>query len=148
MKIDARWAWKARKIVILGMVVSILVVFGSLAANYYFDDERVAKRELELMAKDYYENYFYEKFIKERADGVGTIDLQANFEPYREQGLPLVRLRQLLLYNGEKQAERRGYFAKNNFSCDTNKTTVKLLPQTPYGRKDYRIEYEVYCKKQ
>ena len=50
----------ARRISIGVVIISVITVLGYLAASNYFAPEKMAHRELEKIAQDYYENFFYD----------------------------------------------------------------------------------------
>ena len=132
----------ARKISIVVVIVSTLAVVGNLAASAYFAPEKIVEREMTKMAKDYYENYFYENYTKNYLSSGNTEKL----ERLEKNGFPYVYLRQLLHYDDNKYADSAPNFRYEGYTCDTNKTRVTLYPVAPYGRTDYRTEYHYSCE--
>jgi len=121
-----------RRIVTGQIVVCVLLVVWMVFAGFYFDRETVAMRSLSRLAKDYYENYFYDNFVTE---GVG------GFESYAEIGFPNVSLRQLLSFDGARNAD----YVKDFYGCDKERTVVKITPLKPFKRVDYVIETALDC---
>ena len=119
--------------VVLGVVVLVLEMI-------YWTPERVLERRLEVMARDYYENYFYDRLMEttgeEGAEGLAR---------YRETGLAPVPLRQLLLSQDGKWKEMKAGFNNEKYSCDETKTTVQFFPVAPYNRGDYTLKTTRYC---
>lgn len=125
-------------VILIGLVVAAgSVVYANLYKNHFFVDKK-----FEEMSRNYYENSLYEDFIKEH-DGE---DLKDAFEPYKN-GFT-IRLRQLLNYEFlEHNQNYRTYFETESFSCDTNKSYVKIKAHEPYGKKDYDTEFVLVCDK-
>ena len=132
----------ARRIAIAVVIISLITVLGYLFASHYFAPDKIAQRELEKISKDYYENFFYDNFNADLTDA----ERQAEFEKFVDNGFARVYLRELLHYDGEKHADSAKAFKYKNYTCDTNKTYVTIYPTAPFGRKDYRIEYNYACE--
>ena len=132
----------ARRISIGVVIISVITVLGYLAASNYFAPEKMAHRELEKIAKDYYENFFYDNV----SASVPTDQKTEKFKIYAENGFPRVLLRELLLYDDEKHASSEKYFNYAGYTCDQDRTSVTIYPTEPYGAKDYRIEYNYVCE--
>ena len=146
VKMNAKIAHKndsvvARRFIVIGVMVSVLMVGVSLAATVYFNPERLAKQKFEWLAKDYYENYYYEKLM----EGIDPALKEEKLAMYAETGLQPVLLRQLLLYQNGKYSDMKGYFEKEGFVCDKNKTSAQFFPVEPYGRTDYTVKYNYSC---
>lgn len=161
----------ARRFAIFVIIISSVLIFGNIAANAYFDPKAVAERELESLAKDYYENYFYDNFVAELRAGyaagreivyenkeqqLGDENTDAEIESFEDymnegffqyvkNGLPTVYLRKLLLFDDGRHTTSRQYFS-NQYVCNTNHTAVKIKPYPPFGRTDYETEYIYECE--
>ena len=128
--------------IILGVIAaaSLVVVIGIIIA-LFFNNENMVKSKISALANDYYENYFYknltssEKFKKIK-------DLDAAMEKYHTNGLSPVTLRNLLLYDDQKNIEFSDYLTKY---CDENATTVKFYMDPPYNQKSYHTEITYAC---
>ena len=134
----------ARRFVVIGVLVSAVMVGVSLFVTVYFDPEKVAQRKFEELATTYYEDYYYDKFMESIDEGVK----EEKMEMYEETGFQPVLLRQLLLYQNGKYASYKGYFERDGFSCDKNKTSAKFYPVAPYGKTDYTVKYDYSCAKE
>lgn len=134
----------ARRFVVIGVLVSALMVGVSLFITVYFNAEAVAKRKFEELATRYYEDYYYDKFMAEIDPALKDEKLKM----YEETGFQPVLLRQLLLYQNGKYASYKGYFDKDGFNCDKNKTSAKFYPVKPYGKYDYTVKYDYSCVKE
>ncbi len=134
----------ARRFVTIGVLVSAVMVGVSLFVTVYFDPEKVAQRKFEELATTYYEDYYYDKFMSE----IDPELKEKKLEVFEQTGFQPVLLRQLLLYQNGKYASYKGYFEKDGFSCDKNKTSAKFYPVKPYGKTDYTVKYEYSCAKE
>ncbi len=132
----------ARRFVTIGVLVSSLMVGVSVFVTVYFNPERVAERKFKELATTYYETYYHEKFT----EAIEPELFEEKMKLYEETGFQPVLLRQLLLYQNGKYASYKGYFEKDGFSCDKNKTSAKFYPVYPYGKKDYTVKYEFVCQ--
>ncbi|MBR2589052.1 hypothetical protein IKE84_01800 [Candidatus Saccharibacteria bacterium] len=126
---------------ILAIIICLVLVFGNVAVRIIFDPERAAKRELENIAKDYYENYYYDSFTENTPEDELAVALQT----YTDYGFPPVYLRQLLLFDNGRHEDSRSYFTGQYF-CNTNHTSVTYIPKPPYGKTDYEAVYKYDCE--
>lgn len=127
-----------KKIIIGVVFVAMLAVIGTLLMYLFFNPEIAIKRTVEEITQDYYENYFYDNFIK-------TVTKESQdeaLERYSKTGFAEVSLRGLLLFNGGKYASLSDGIMKY---CDTDKTNVQFFPKAPYGNKNYEIKFNYSC---
>lgn len=134
----------ARRFITTGVAISTVMVALSVFVVVYYNPETVARRTLEKMGREYYEDYYYDKFMEAASEEV----FEEKKEVFAQTGLHPVPLRQLLLYQNEKNAKYRSVFEREGFSCDKNKTSVKIIPKEPFGKADYEIELELSCIKE
>lgn len=92
------------------------------------------------MSEDYYENYLYENFSK--SEGFRNNPDKA-MELYLKHGFTPVDLKTLLLYDNQKNNK---YAAELRKYCSEEATSVKFYPESPYGKKDYRVVYSYSCE--
>ena len=130
-----------KKITLVCLVASIVIVAASLCIGFFFNPEVIAERKMKRLASDYYENYFYEKFVSTIGEG----DFDEAFEKYNETGFAPVYLRQLLLFDNERNAEYEKYFNSVSYKCDKNATKIQVTPVAPYGKKNYKVNYTFSC---
>lgn len=117
---------------ILTIIIFVtLIVVGFSIFNLIATPEFLVKHRIENIAKDYYENYFYDSVPDHEA-----LDL------YKDTGLARISLRQLLLYSDKKHATSLEFFEKY---CDLEKTYIKIFPENPYERINYRVDYTYSC---
>ena len=123
--------------VIASLVTTILITQPKWWQDLWKGDPvAVAEQELEKLARDYYENYYY-KTLENPATTLAE---------FAETGLPSVKLRTLLAFDDGKYEELRELFSRTEWTCDTNLTAVKVFPYEPYGETDYRIELKPSCE--
>ena len=123
-------------IIISGFLITILAtIFANLYANTFF-----AEKKFEEMARNYYENDFYESAVLENNSASKT----ETFEKY-QNGIR-IKLRQVLNWELiEHDADYRAFFITEAFSCDTNESFAKITPRAPFNKNDYDIEINLRC---
>jgi len=141
MKLEHRDARNARKITFWMVGIAILIVIATCGVGVYFSAENTATRALERIAKEYYEEVLYPSFMN-RSDSENLERIAS----LKNGVMGEVHLRQLLLYDGGKNASLKSVFNNQKYSCDTENTNVIYRPTAPYGIKDYTIEYQKDCK--
>lgn len=133
----------ARKFTTLAIILCIGLVFFNLGAHAVFDPKKLAEDELQRLAKDYYENYYYDVFTQK----IPESDYELAFTTYSEYGFPKTYLRELLLFDDGRNAKSRAYF-DGQYYCNTNQTAIQIIPYPPYGRTDYEVKYTYDCEYQ
>ena len=127
---------KERRFVTIGVLVSAIMVAVSIFVTVYFNPEAVAKRKFEFLARTYYEDYYYDKFVSELPEE----KFEEEMATFSKTGYSPILLRQLLLYNNRKYADYEKYFT-GDYKCDKSKTAAKIYPREPFGKDDYEIEF-------
>ena len=122
-----------QKIIIAIIVIVMLIVTIATILFFALKDNSVVKSKIEYLAKDYYENYLYEKYTTPGAEGL---------EKYEKAGLSSTPLRQII-YHGEASDDD---IAQISNACDENRTYIKYYPEPPYTKTSYRIEYTYVCE--
>ena len=127
-------------VIILVMLIVVLALFFQFITN----PERIAKQNLEDIAKNYYEDYLYETILGANSSDIesGTKNLAEIMERYSEVGFAKVTLRQLIIFSNEKNLNLSSALVT---SCDENETYIRIFPESPYDKTDYRIEYSYSC---
>lgn len=119
-----------RKTILAVIVLAMMAVVLAVLMSFFNKPEQVVKSKIEEIAKDYYENYFYEKLS---VDGL---------DRYVKTGFTAVPLRRLLIFDNRRHAEAEAVLYTY---CDPDATTIKFYPEEPFGVKDYRAEYKYTC---
>ena len=133
---------KTRYVAIFVVVVATLAVVGNLVLSLNFTPEKTTARAMEKIARDYYENYFYDNYVGDRS----REEIEEELSGMKESGFPRTYLHDLLLFDNERHAEDAKEFRHKGYTCDTNKTYVIFYPKEPYGKKDYDVKYEMVCE--
>ncbi len=131
----------ARIIATIQICICFVVVVGSSIGCWFLAPERMAQREMERMAREYYETYFYENLFGDMEEKVRNEALKK----YSRIGTPVTYLRQLLNYDDGKNSSLAPIFHYPEYSCNTNVANVVFYPQEPYTAKDYTMKITMDC---
>lgn len=123
------------------VVVCVLAVGASLLTLLNKSPREEAEAELERLAGSYYTEYLYPRLL-----GGNVEHPEVTMRDYADAGVPLVYLRQLLLYNDGEHAGSKAFFENKQISCDTNSTRVHYRPVEPYGPYDYEVDLTLICE--
>lgn len=133
---------KTRYVAIFVVLVAALAVVVNVILSLNFTAEKMTMRKIEAIARDYYENYFYDNYVGEMSEE----EIREELSGMEKSGFPRTYLHDLLLFDNKRHAEDAKEFKRKGYTCDTNKTYVIFYPEEPYGKKDYRVEYEMECE--
>ena len=126
--------------VIVGVIVlAIVAVVVAVVGRFLLNDEKIAKDKLETYAREYYEGYVYENLIN---GAMGQDEINEVMSKYEVRGFAPVKMRQLLLYDGQERMAESEVLLKH---CDENLTEVKYYPEEPFKKKSYRMEFQYDC---
>ncbi len=123
---------------IIIMVCVVLVAVATLVVLFLTPERRI-KGRIESLAHEYYEEYYYDKFT----GSIPESNRENLMKKYSEYGFSEVALRQLLLYDNGKHADEVDELGRY---CDINSTSARIIPDAPYGKTNYHIEYKYSCK--
>lgn len=126
----------ARRVATGQVVVCVLAVFLMVGVSFYFNRGAVAGRSIDYIAKDYYENFLYDRFV---AGGKSAKEMLAE---YTERAPLQVNLRQLLSFDGGRHGDSVADF----YGCDKNAVAVKIVPVEPFGKRDYALQTQLDCE--
>lgn len=129
----------SRRVAISVVALAMLIVVLSVFFSHITSPETQVKRKIEEISADYYENYYYDRLASYATEAKPLEDSLAH---YAEKGFNKTTLRQLLLFDGERNSAAAPTLTHY---CDENETYIKIYPVAPYGKKDYRIEYNYSC---
>ena len=125
----------ARRAILTVIVLAMMVVILAFLVAFFMKPENAVVSKIEDMAKDYYENYYYDLFVDNMPSGR---KIDEAFSKYEESGFSDVTLRRLVVYDSHKHSDVERTLYEY---CDPDKTTVKIYPVAPFLRTDYRVEY-------
>jgi len=138
-KIDRKVFSSAKKTILTIILFSMLIVVLALLTCSFNNTERLTKQNFSSIVSDYYENYYYPNLVGTASD----IDsLEKIMSRYEESGFATISLRQLLLFNEKSYTESAALLKSH---CDENKTFVRIYPEAPFGKKNYRVDYTYSC---
>lgn len=118
-------------------VISLVFIAVAIAifCALFFTPERITKSTISALAADYYENNFYDQLSLDQAS-------PSEITKYETYGFAPVTLRQLLLYDDQKNAATATSILKY---CDENATVIRFFLDSPYGKTDYHVDYTYSC---
>ena len=121
-------------IILAGMMV-VLATFFAATTN----TEDIIKGKITEITADYYENYYYDKIISAVTAEKPLSEIMSLYEKY---GLNPISMEQLLLRDEKKYPAST---AAISTYCDIKATTVRIYPNSPFGRTDYHVDYRYSC---
>ncbi len=127
-------------IVFIIIILSMLTVIIAAVCTLVFTPENIVKTKISELSADYYENYIYEKFDFSDPSSENLVNF---IQKYEENGLTITTLRQLLLYDHQKNADVAPFLKKY---CDEDTTFINFYPEHPYSKTSYRIEFVYSCE--
>ena len=130
-----------KKIVLSIILIATIIVVVAAVTPLFYNKQKSVESQISSLATDYYENYFY-KNLSSSEDFTKIEDLDSAMEKYRTHGFAAVTLRQLLLYDNQKNANYTDFLTKY---CDENSTSVRFYPEPPYDKTSYHAEYTYSC---
>ncbi len=122
-------------------VCAFTIVF-TFVYTSIFDPVKRGNKELEKISNSYYIEYYYPRILGKYLNQPEKI-----LATYKDGGLPIVKLRQLLSSNNGKYAGSSEAFSNTYYECDIDNSYVRFYPQEPYGPRDYTITYNTDCIK-
>ncbi len=131
----------AKKIILSVIIAAAITVIIACLSILFLDKQKLTESRIEQLAIDYYENYFYPNFTSSK-DFKKNKDLDSVMNIYNKYGFAPVSLRQLLLYDNEKNAEYSKSLTKY---CNQNTTFIKFYIDAPYGKTDYHYDITYSC---
>ena len=140
----------AKNTILTVIILTMLTVIGFTIFNFIATPEFLVKREIKSITSDYYENYFYNKILENNSLDPNESDssviepvLSEALKKYVDTGFARLTLRQLLLYDDAKHSGSSKYLSKY---CDLDTSLLKIYPESPFGRKNYHVDYSYSCK--
>jgi len=135
-KVDRQIFKGARRTVLTIIGLAMLTVILTMLLTFFAKPEHIIKHEIENIASDYYENFFYPELTTDNAS------FEQVMERYTKVGLSRISLRQLLLFDEERYSSASDIVKTY---CDENETFIQIYPEPPFGRTDYHIDYHYAC---
>ena len=130
-----------KNIIIVIIILAMATVIISLILAINTKPENLIQSKVSALATDYYENHLYQEYASTSASS-SPEDLAKVMSKYEKYGLSPIALRQILLYDYQKNTDTITLVQKY---CDENRTSIKFFPEPPYSQKSYHIEYTYAC---
>ena len=128
---DRKFFLVLKRSILAVIALAMFAVILTLLFVNFTKPEKVVTAKIEAITADYYENYFYER-----------IKNYDNLNSYTENGFSKVTLRQLLLFDSERYANDASLLSRY---CDAEATYVRIYPEEPFGKTDYKVDYHYAC---
>lgn len=124
--------------IIIAIVVGVLVLLGVsllilIKTNWF--KESLIKSELRKMTEEFY-GYYYDDNNKDKK-------ASEYLKQFKDTGLSITYGDLKIFLENRTQKK---YDSKKLEKCDVAKTKMTMYPESPYGKKDLRIEFEISCK--
>ncbi len=123
------------------IITTILVTTFSFYCYFAPTSEEIAISQLNQLASNYYEQYFYDKFANS-ANFQSLEDVDAAMDKYVRTGFSRVTLRQLAIYDHASTKPISNLPLKY---CDEESTFVIFYPEPPFERTSYHTEFTYSC---
>ena len=131
---------------IIGVVIIIFVLLSIVTCVILINNKKRKEEDklystLNVVAKDYYKDYYYKIVL-----GNNEITRSTKAEQLKDTGIKL-SLRDLAQYkiNDEDSILSKFKNYQNGSDCDYDNTKVTIYPVYPYGSENVRIESNIVC---
>ena len=131
----------AKKISLIIVCSAMVIVVLALIILPFVKEENLAKSKIDQLARDYYENFFYDDYTNSEKFQQLENKEEA-MQKYVDRGFSRLTLRQLLLHDSDKNAETAVFLRK---VCDENKTYVQIFPEPPFTKTSYHLKVTYSC---
>ena len=129
---------KVKTIGIICGIVAIIVLVILVIVNPFVSADKKHQKQLETrlkeIAKDYYENRYYNTIGKDDEAR------KAFVKEYAKHGI-IMDLANIARANPEEEKNILNEFD----GCDTQESLIKIYPKEPYGSTNYNVEVELKC---
>ena len=132
-----RYAVTTKNIVFVTIILAVIVVAVAAICVVLLNPKRQVPMKFESVARNYYENVFYEKVVNSDAYSGNP---EKALEKYHMAGMSPITLRVLHLMD-ESNPDTQYLIER----CDPEYTEVRLFPEPPYTKTSYRAEYSYSC---
>ena len=138
-KSSDRWYLIAKRTMMAVILLAMFAVMLGALSLFFIKPENIVKQKVEEIAKDYYENYFYQKILDNAPSNKTMGEI---LKKYVKTGFTEMPLRQLILFDNQRHVDMEETFEKY---CDLDDTVLHFYPVEPFGVTDYRVEYKYAC---
>lgn len=146
MKVSNRGQKTVRLISLGIVVVCLVIVLMAIFVKKNVTRIGLANQKMGELARDYYENDFYQRFVRDHTVEGEELNLEGAFGKYTQIGFSPVKLRKLIDFSERNHKNMQKYFEHQGFSCDTNGSYALIKPKAPFSAKDYDLSVSLSCK--
>ena len=130
------------KPIILAVIILAAILVGFAAVySIVFTPEFITKSNLDRLATEYYEEYYYDKITTSEAFN-SLDDIDKAMDKYVRTGFPKVKLLELYLRDREATQSLANQISQY---CDADDTYVTFYPELPLSRNSYHFEFTYSC---
>ena len=126
---------KAKILIIIAVAVLMLLGVILVLIKSTFFKENLIKSELRKMTEEFY-GYYYDDNNKDKK-------ASEYLKQFKDTGLSITYGDLKIFLENRTQKK---YDSKKLEKCDVAKTKMTMYPESPYGKKDLRIEFEISGK--
>ena len=126
---------KAKILIIIAVAVLMLLGVILVLIKSTVFKESLIKSELRKMTEEFY-GYYYDDNNKDKK-------ASEYLKQFKDTGLSITYGDLKIFLENRTQKK---YDSKKLEKCDVAKTKMTMYPESPYGKKDLRIEFEISCK--
>ena len=120
-------------VAVVGAVVVILTLGKPFGNNQIKRWKRQLNDRMGELAKNFYENYYYDQVGSEFVKG------------HAENGIKIDIANLARINNSDSQAILEEFKNTAGEDCDSTKSKVTIYPKDPYGKTDYELKIDLEC---
>lgn len=137
-KLDSEFFKKVTFGIIGGTMVLVFIFAVYKLVN---TPEKVVTGRIQSLTREYYEDYLYPKIKSSTPEN----KFEEVMRKYAESGVDNshLSLRNILLSGGTKNVKLAQEIGEY---CNLDDTIIEIFPQKPYGKSDYKVNYNYSCK--
>ena len=129
---------KVKTIGVICGIIAIIVLVILVIVNPFTSSDKKHQKQLESrlkeIAKDFYENHYYNTIGKDDEQRKAFVKEVANYGIIMDLG-----------NIARTNTEQEDSILKEFDGCDVDKSLVKIYPKEPYGVTNYTVEIELQC---
>lgn len=125
-----------QKITLTIIIIATLAVASAVICSLIFDSEHLTKAKISNLARDYYENHFYQNITTNKNE------LSDVMSKYTETGFNSISLHQIILSTDNDHSTDANFIRKY---CDEKSTIIRFFPEPPFDKTSYHVEYSYSC---
>lgn len=131
-----------KKIIIGGAVAVVLIVVAVICVNVFSKEssnEKELATTLEKLGKSFYEDYYYPSQEKSQTD------VKEFVKKFEKNGIKINLTNLAKISAIDTKPIESLVNNKTKKKCDYEKTTVTIIPKSPFGKTDYELKVNLDC---